>query len=58
MIWPANGKIAAIGGTLCTIGATYTWADIVSTIAMASAGTIVSFLISDGLSRIYKRRKL
>ncbi len=57
MVWPLDGKVATIGGTLCTLGAVYSWADLLSTVAMAGVGTVVSFLISVGMSKWLKGKK-
>lgn len=49
-------RVGTIGGTLCSIWASFSLGDIFQTALMAVVGTVVSFVTSILLSKIGKRR--
>lgn len=48
-------RIGTLGGTLCSIWASFSFGDILQTALMAAVGTIVSYITSRLVSRIRKR---
>ncbi|PUV25179.1 hypothetical protein [Sphingobacterium athyrii] len=48
-------RISALGGTLCSIWASFSLGDVVQTVLTAALGTIVSFATSRLLGRWYKK---
>ncbi|MEN5378892.1 hypothetical protein [Sphingobacterium kitahiroshimense] len=49
-------RIGTIGGTLCSIWASFSLGDVLQTALMAALGTVVSFVTSKLLSRIRQRK--
>lgn len=49
-------RLSAIGGTLCGIWASFSVGDLLYGALTALTGTLVSFLLSRLLNRVFKRR--
>lgn len=49
-------RIGTIGGTLCSIWASFSLGDVFQTALMAVVGTTVSFVISKLLGRVRRRK--
>ncbi|MDH5826427.1 hypothetical protein [Sphingobacterium faecium] len=49
-------RIGTLGGTLCSIWASFSLGDLLQTALMAVVGTVVSYVTSRVVSRICKRR--
>ncbi|WP_418359250.1 hypothetical protein [Sphingobacterium detergens] len=49
-------RLSAIGGTLCGIWASFSVGDLLNGALTALVGTLVSFLLSRLLNRIFKRK--
>ncbi|MEN5058927.1 hypothetical protein [Sphingobacterium kitahiroshimense] len=49
-------RIGTIGGTLCSIWASFSLGDVLQTTLMAALGTVVSFVTSKLLGRIRQRK--
>jgi mannitol-specific phosphotransferase system IIBC component len=50
-------RISAIGGTICSIWASFSLGDVLQTILTAALGTLVSFLTSRMIGRWNNRRR-
>ncbi len=50
-------RISAIGGTLCSIWASFSFGDVLQTVLTAAVGTLVSFATSRLLGRWNGRKK-
>lgn len=48
-------RIGTLGGTLCSIWASFSFGDLVQTVLMAAVGTVVSFVTSRLLRRVRRR---
>ncbi|CDT30049.1 exported hypothetical protein [Sphingobacterium sp. PM2-P1-29] len=49
-------RIGTIGGTLCSIWASFSLGDLLHTALMAVVGTVVSFVTSKLLGRVRRRK--
>ncbi|MFU1858112.1 hypothetical protein ACK8HY_13930 [Sphingobacterium sp. NGMCC 1.201703] len=49
-------RFSAVGGTLCGIWASFSVGDLLNGALTALIGTLVSFLLSKVLNRIFKRK--
>lgn len=49
-------RIGTIGGTLCSIWASFSLGDVLQTALMAVVGTVVSYLTSKLLGRVRRRK--
>lgn len=50
-------RVSALGGTLCSIWASFSLGDVLQTVMTAALGTIVSFATSRLLGRLRKKSK-
>ncbi|MEN5086492.1 hypothetical protein ABE426_08485 [Sphingobacterium faecium] len=48
-------RFSAVGGTICSIWASFSFGDLAQTAMMAALGTLVSFVTSRFLGKISKR---
>ena len=52
-----NMKVGTLGGTLCSIWASFNFGELLHTVIMAAVGTVVSFTVSKFLQRNKKHKR-